>query len=147
MIRLWDWFRADDTIVSVRDLDIEGLRARGKRAILFDLDNTLEPGRPKVLHPTIQEFLKELMSRGMRVGVLSNRRYLSDEEQQALRIEGIPMVFHAGKPRRCGYRKLLQLLGTTVEEAVFVGDRRITDVFGARRMGMACIRVLQPLLS
>ena len=145
MIRLLNWFRADETVETVLELDLDSLSAQGKCALLFDLDNTLEPGRPQALRQTTKTFLLGLLARGFRVGVLSNRRFLSEEARRALHLEGVPMAFHAGKPRKKEYCRLLRQLGAQTEDAVFVGDRRLTDTFGARRTGLSCIRVRRPM--
>jgi len=139
------WLRADETVDTVLDVDLDSLMVQGKRAILFDLDNTLEPGRPTVLRQTTRAFLDGVLARGFRIGVLSNRRGLTLESQQALRVEGVAMLFHAGKPRKTGYFRLLRGLDVPVDEAVFVGDRRLTDVLGACRVGLTSIRVRRPM--
>jgi HAD superfamily phosphatase (TIGR01668 family) len=138
------WLEPDRTIPSPFDLDVSALLASGKRAILFDLDNTLEPGRPSRFSARTADFLRGLVDRGLRVGVLSNRRLVSEEARRGLRVDGVPVVFRAGKPRRRGFLHLLQKLDVRAGEAVFVGDRLWTDVLGARRAGITSIRTRFP---
>lgn len=138
------FFRSDETIDSVLELDVERLLRQGVRAVLFDLDHTLDPGRPQSLSPAMLAFLQSLMQRGLRVGIISNRRFLSDEQREALRVEGVPALYHAGKPRRRAFLRMLTNLDVEPASAVFVGNRRFTDVLGARRAGLSPILVRNP---
>ena len=133
-----------EAVATVFDIDYERLRASGKRAVLFDLDNTLERGRPTALRSDTKAYLHELVKNGLRVGILSNRRYLSAEQKERLCVEGIPMTFHAGKPRRRAFRHLMNVMGVRPQETVFIGDRRLTDIAGANRAGLYSILVRRP---
>ena len=45
-------------------------------------------------------------------------------------------IYRANKPSRTGYEKAMELMGTTKENTVFVGDQLFTDVWGAKRTGI-----------
>jgi HAD superfamily phosphatase (TIGR01668 family) len=45
------------------------------------------------------------------------------------------------KPSRQGFQKALELLQTTPDRAVMIGDQLFTDIWGANRMGMRSIWV------
>jgi len=142
------WFRLlhpTEVAESAASIDFARLRSAGKTALLFDLDCTLEPGRPETLRAETVSFLKGLLEAGFRVGILSNRRFLSEERRGRLSVDGIPAIFHAGKPRRRGFLRMLDEFGAHTSDAVVVGDRRATDVLGANRLGIHSILVRRPL--
>jgi len=132
--------RPKQTVDSVKDIDYEQLRERGISGLLFDLDNTLGPRRPCRLTPSVLALLQRLEVMGFRVGVLSNRRGVGDPVIDEL-AEQFPLLQRAGKPRRAGFRALLDELGVAPPHAAMIGDRYLTDVIGANRMGMLSIRV------
>ena len=45
-------------------------------------------------------------------------------------------IYDAHKPSRKNYLKAVELMNTTIDTTVFVGDQLFTDVFGANRVGM-----------
>ena len=134
--------RAAETAATIYDVDYDRLRAAGKRVLLFDLDNTLGKRGTECLPERIVSFLEQLSGRGFAVGVLTNRRRNADDP--AVRdLRGlVPVVHAAGKPARRGFLELLALLDGRPADAVMIGDRRLTDVLGANRLGIHSIRVL-----
>ena len=78
---------------------------------------------------------------GFKIGILTNRRIGTNDPVIHSLGEKYPVVIRAGKPRRRGFRELLTRLGVSPSEAVMVGDRRLTDVAGANRLGIYSIRI------
>lgn len=136
--------RPTRTVETILDVDYDELRAAGKRAMLFDLDGTLEWGRPSALRRETVAFLGELRRAGLLVGILSNRRWLSETARHGLQVDGVPVSFRAGKPRRGAYVRLMRRLDVGPAESVFIGDRRLTDILGANRAGLDTILVRAP---
>jgi len=139
------WFAPDETIQSADLLDLDSLKQLGVRAVLFDLDNTLQRKRLATLQSSAKRFLQGLVGRGFQVGIISNRRFLTSAQRAALSLEGFPARFHAGKPSRKAFDSMLLELGVQPGDAVFVGDRRLTDVWGARRAGLRPILIRKSL--
>ena len=54
---------------------------------------------------------------------------------------GSQYIYKAGKPGLKNYRKAMELMGTTPENTLFVGDQLFTDVWGAKRAGIYSILV------
>ena len=133
--------RANEVAHSIFDVDYARLWTSGKRAVIFDLDNTLGERRTSKLRPEVRKLLDDLRLRGFRVGVLTNRRWQSVEPLVAELGPDVPVVRLAHKPSRRGYATLLGRLGVSAAEAVMVGDRTLTDVFGANRCRIHSIRV------
>ncbi len=123
---------------STYSIPFEELYAQGIRGIIFDIDNTLVP--PDAPADTrSRELFRRLRAAGLKVCLVSNNkgpRILPFAE--ALRS---PYVAKALKPRKYGYRKAMEIMGTSPAETVSVGDQIYTDIWGANRMGMHTILV------
>jgi len=126
---------------SILDIDYERLYRLGKRAILFDLDNTLGGRRPAQLAPEVTLLLDELTKMGFYVGILTNRRWGTDDPVIVELRCKYPLRVRAGKPRKGGFKEILSQLDIPYERAVMIGDRLFTDVFGANRLGIYSIRI------
>jgi HAD superfamily phosphatase (TIGR01668 family) len=137
---VWRLLEPDETAATIFAVDYGRLFADGKRALLFDLDNTLGAGRPNRLAPRVEKLLRELASTGFRVGILSNRRRRIDPILSNLRGR-FPARLRAGKPARRAFHELLEEMGARPGEAVMIGDRRLTDVLGARRAGIHSVLI------
>ena len=119
-------------VSSVYEMDWEKL-ALTYRGVIFDIDNTLVPhGAPA------DDRAKELFSRlhglGMKTALVSN----NGEERVRLFAEEVESIYlyKAGKPKRDGYEKAMQRMGTDTENTLFVGDQIFTDIFGGNRAGL-----------
>jgi len=126
-------FYPDRTSVSAYDIPYEELYARGIRALIFDIDNTLtEHGKPAT-ERTI-DLMKRLKQIGFRICLLSNNK----EARVKMFNEkiGVDYIFKAGKPGRAGYERAMETMGSTKDTTVFVGDQLFTDVWGAKRTGI-----------
>ena len=126
-------FYPDHEIDSAYLIDYAKLFADGKRAVIFDIDNTLVPhGAPA--DDRAKALFSNLSTLGYKTLLLSNNKEprvksFSDEV-------GSTYLYKAGKPARGGYEKAMQLLGSTPETTLFVGDQLFTDVWGAKRIGI-----------
>ena len=140
-MRLIDLMRARETATSIFTIDYNHLYREGKRAILFDLDNTLGKRHAKELNPQVMELLEKLEHMGFRVGIITNRRRIKDDPVIAALSARYPLLHTARKPRRAGFLQLLSTLGVPPSQAVMVGDLVFTDVIGANRTGIYSIRV------
>ena len=130
-----------EQVGSIFDVDYDRLYREGKRAILFDLDNTLGGRRTAQLTPEVRSLLDDLTDKGFRIGILTNRRWgTGDPVIVELGCKYLLRV-RAGKPRKGGFKKILSQLDIPCEGAVMIGDRLFTDVFGANRLGIYSIRI------
>jgi len=133
--------RPCETARSIFDIDYPRLYRAGKRVLLFDLDNTLGGRRPRRLYPQVKELLERITQMGFKVGILTNRRIGTNDPVIHSLGERYPVVVRAGKPRRRGFRAILAQLDASPAEAVMIGDRLLTDVIGANRLGIYSIRI------
>jgi len=54
---------------------------------------------------------------------------------------GVNYIYDAHKPSRKNYLKAMEMMGTDLQNTVFVGDQLFTDVYGAKRTGIRNILV------
>ena len=118
---------------SAYEIPYEELYAKGKRALIFDIDNTLvKHGAPA--DERAMKLMESLKGIGLQNCFLSNNkepRVKSFNEKI-----GANYIFKAGKPKRSGYERAMQLMGSNKESTVFIGDQIFTDVCGANLAGI-----------
>lgn len=115
------------------DIDYEKLYQEGYRGILFDIDNTLvEHGADAT--PRAVELFKRLRKIGFQTCLISN----NSEERVCRFNKDIKSnyIYKANKPSTKNYLKAIEIMGTRIDNTVFVGDQLFTDVYGANRVGM-----------
>lgn len=130
-----------DYFTSTYAIDFEKLYKMGYRGVIFDVDNTLvEHDAPA--DDRAKEFIARLKTIGYKICFLSNN---GEERVKMFNDEvNCQYIFKAGKPSPKGYVKAMELMGTSKEETVFVGDQIFTDVWGANNAGIRSILV-QPI--
>ncbi len=126
-------FYPDHEINSSYEIDYQALFQSGKRAVIFDVDNTLVPhGAPA--DTRAKELFSKLHRLGFRTLLLSNNK--EPRVKSFSDAVGSTYIYKAGKPSPKGYQKAMNLLGTTPETTVFVGDQLFTDIWGAKKAGI-----------
>lgn len=129
----------DYCFLSYLDLNEEFIKSNGIRAVLLDIDNTLEPyENPKPTEALLAWFLM-LNNNGVGVAFVSNnnaeRVNMFNED---LRFLAFP---NAKKPFKKNILKALDALGVSADEAIFMGDQILTDVAAAHNAGLRAILV------
>lgn len=123
-------------IASAFSIPYESYYAMGKRGIIYDIDNTLVMHGAPADKRSIELFEK-LRFIGFKTVLLSNNK--EPRVKPFADKVGSLYVYKAGKPALKGYRKAMELMGTTPETTLFVGDQIFTDVWGANRAGIDTI--------
>jgi hypothetical protein len=136
-------FLPDERHRSIFTIDYESLWRRGRRGLIFDLDNTLGPQDFAGLDERVWELIAGLRGQGFRVGLVSNHRGQGRDWIQQ-RLDGVPVCFSAKKPLRSGIRRVLQALELHPAQTAMIGDQLFTDIWGAKRCGLYTILV-EPL--
>ncbi len=135
---MFDMFFPDRYAVSAYVIDFEKLYERGYRGVIFDIDNTLVPHGAPADERAVRLF-KRLKEIGFACCLISNNQ----EPRVKMFNEKIQTdyVYNAHKPSTKNYRKAMEIMGTDMDTTVFVGDQLFTDVWGAKRSGIASILV------
>lgn len=117
---------------SIYAVDLDDLRRRGIRGLIFDLDNTLIPWRDPDPPPKLVTWFAGLRRRGFAVTIVSNNGGRRVELFSAAL--GVPALARASKPRRRGFRQAMELMGTSPAATAVIGDQLFTDVLGGNRL-------------
>ena len=141
---LLDIFRPNETVLSVEDIDLDALAARGIEGLLIDVDNTLIPHGVPDLSPERMDWAERAVGR-FRVCLVSNS--LTGKRMRklagALGIPGIAVWHWDRKPFTGGVRRAMRLIGTTPENTAMIGDQVMTDILAGNRAGLHTIWVKQ----
>lgn len=136
---MFQCFYPDIWLDSTYEIDFEKMRKDGIDALIFDIDNTLVPhGAPA--DDRVIALFRRLHGLGFSMMLLSNNK----EPRVKMfcdAVEGAAYIYKAGKPGRKGYEKAMELMNSTRETTVFIGDQLFTDVWGAKRCGIYSILV------
>lgn len=114
-------------------IDYERLYKEGYRGVLFDIDNTLVEHGADASKRAIELFIR-LKKIGYQTCLISN-----NSEERVRRFNkkiGSNYIHKANKPSTRNYIKATKIMGTRIDNTIFVGDQLFTDVFGANRVGM-----------
>jgi len=123
---------------SVFNIDYSKLYAKGYRALIFDIDNTLvHHGEDSTKE--IEDLFRTVHKAGLKTLLLSNNN--EDRIKRFIRNISTPYICDANKPSKAGYLKALKMLNVKKEESVFIGDQIFTDILGANRVGIESILV------
>jgi HAD superfamily phosphatase (TIGR01668 family) len=136
----WTSWMPDEYVASIYEIDLDRLRAQGKRLLLCDLDNTLVPWNHPDPPDALADWLRTARRAGFDVCIVSNNR--GPRVEGFSRRSGLPAIAEAGKPRRRGFERAMRRFGCGPQETVMVGDQLFTDIRGAKRCGIYTILVL-----
>lgn len=135
---MFDMFFPDRYVASTYVIDFEQLYSEGYRGLIFDIDNTLVPHGAPADKRAIALF-ERLKGIGFRCCLISNnqepRVKMFNQDIQ------VDYVFNAHKPSTKNYVKAMEIMGTDRGDSLFIGDQLFTDVWGAKRAGIANILV------
>lgn len=135
---MFEKFFPDETVESTYEIDFEKLYEEGYRGILFDIDNTLvEHG--KGASEQAMDLFRRLKEIGYESCLISNnkKQRVSSFNEKI----GAHTIFNAHKPGKKNYYYAMELMGTNIENTLFVGDQLFTDIWGAKRIGIRNILV------
>lgn len=137
-MKIFRKFYPNEYVDSTYIIDFKKYYDKGYRGILFDIDNTLVPhGKPEDNRAV--ELFEKLRKIGFRTCLISNNQESRVKPfAKALKTD---YIFNAHKPSRKSYNKAFDIMGTTKDETMFVGDQIFTDVYGANRVNMYTILV------
>ena len=132
-------FYPDEYVESIHNINYDALLDKGKRTLLFDIDNTIEPYDIKMPSKENADLLMRLKEMGFIVLLVSNN-YRKRVERFNSELN-LPAIYRAKKPLKHNVEKIMSENGATNESAVFIGDQVFTDVWCARRMGIYSVLV------
>jgi HAD superfamily phosphatase (TIGR01668 family) len=133
------FLRPDEYLSSVLMIDAQGLVDKGVTTLLLDIDNTLVPRDSGLLSDEACAWVESLKAAGLRLCLVSNNWHKS-VFRHSERL-GLPVVYKAMKPAPFAFLRGLRKAQGLRRSAAVVGDQLLTDVLGARLLGMSAILV------
>ncbi|UTB75760.1 HAD family hydrolase [Latilactobacillus curvatus] len=137
-------FKPTWMVNAIYDLTPEQLKAKGIKAVLTDLDNTLIAWNNPDGTPQLKAWLAQMQAAEITVMVVSNNNH--DRVQRALSELQLPFIARANKPLATGITKTKKQLGLSRHEVVMVGDQLITDMHAGNVAGVRTILV-KPIID
>ena len=134
-------FYPSEYYTSTYVIDFVEYYKKGYRGILFDIDNTLVPHNAPATEEAIR-LIHRLKEIGFGICLVSNNK--EPRVAEFNKPLDVKYIYKAGKPKRTGYQKAMQLLGTDTANTLFVGDQLFTDLWGANNTGITSLLV-QPI--
>ena len=124
---------------TVYDIDFVKYYNKGYRLLIFDIDNTL------VLHDQeltdkSKKLIDTLKNIGFKLGILSNND--KNRVEKFAKDIGIDnYIYNADKPNKNNYLKLVEMNVCSINQALYIGDQLLTDIYGANLAGIDSILV------
>lgn len=136
--------KADYVLEHVSDINLEELKQKGIKGLIFDLDNTIMAPKTGKLTSDICDWLN-IVKKDFKIAVVTNNRK-DDYIKIAEDVVGCPVYGKAEKPRRKVIRKTLEDMGLKSNEVAVIGDRPLTDIWVGKRLNAITILV-NPLMK
>lgn len=137
---MWHLCCPDYNFCRLTDIDGAWLAGHGIESIILDVDNTLVPFDGTEASAAYREWLKQVAAQGIRIVLLSN-----NGGSRLAKIStdlGLPAVSWAVKPLPLGFKRALHQLSVREKKHVLViGDQLLTDVLGAKILGLQTLWV------
>ncbi len=133
-------FCPDFCCASITDISVKWLKSHAVKTIILDVDNTLLPWDSNVPKAENVEWIKSLKNAGFRLILLSNNG--GKRLETICQTVDLPAISWAAKPLSLGFRRALHRLQLKKrEEVLVIGDQIITDVLGAKQIGLKVLLV------
>lgn len=129
---------------SVMDIDKVLLDRMSVKGLILDVDNTLTThGNPNPSEG-VAEWIKTMLSSGIKLCIVSNNKHKRIEP--FAKLLNIPFVSSGAKPFTVGYKKAVKIMKLPKENIAAVGDQLFTDIWGGNAANIKTIYVfpIQP---
>ncbi len=121
------------------EVTVEFLQARGIRALLIDIDNTLAPYEQDDPDERILAWFEALRAAGIKAALISNNHPPRVERFNAPL--GLPAYADSGKPGSRTILAAMRDMGVDAKETAGLGDQLLTDTLAVHRLGMISLIV------
>lgn len=136
--------KADYVLRHVFDINIEELKEKGIKGLIFDLDNTIMAPRTGSLTEDMEKWLLKIQQ-DFKIAVVSNNSK-DNYIENAAKVIGCPVYGKAKKPNVKIINKTLKQMDLKPNQVAVVGDRPLTDIWVGKRLGSITILV-DPLMK
>ena len=124
---------------SIYTIDYAKLKKSGIKCLIFGLNNTISPIKIKVPTKKMKNLFEDLKDMGFKIIIMSNSRKSRVEPfKNLLNVDAAYLSF---KPLKKKYLRVLKLYHFKENQIACIGDKLLSDIFGANRMNMTSILV------
>ena len=128
-----------------QDVDFDIFWEQGYRNIIFDMDNTLARWKEKNIPTDAVEKMKELLSKGFKLVIMSNTSHIQRLETIRQKIgPGMKAYGKLRKPFLSKARAIMKRENLKGSETLFIGDQLFTDILTGNLLKTYTIKV-EPL--
>ena len=124
---------------NVKSIPWVSLKSEGINVALLDFDNTLGPDHATEPEEYSYKCVKMIEETGIKCCLVSNAK--SGRSAKIAEMLKIPVVTYANKPGTSGVIKAINLMESTPDQCVMVGDQVFTDVIAGNRSGVRTFMV------
>ncbi len=137
------FLKPDYNLKSIYEIDLEELKLKGIKALLFDLDSTLMASKTGKYDDKTIDWLKKVRE-DFFIAVVSNN-HNPDYMKKVKAVSDFPIVFEAKKPDIKATVDFMESNNLTAQTTAFVGDRPLTDILCGKKIG--CVTILVDSIS
>lgn len=128
------FFAPDFYFETYAGASVSFLKEQGIRALVLDIDNTLEPYENPTPGEGVRAWFSALADAGISAAFVSNN---GKERVETFNAELARIAYYkAGKPFAGKIKRAMREMGVTKKETLFMGDQIFTDVLAARFAGI-----------
>ena len=133
------WLMPDAMFRTYDEITPEWLTARGIKAILSDIDNTLAPYEQPEPDEKLLAWVRDLREAGISLALISN----NNRERVELfnRTLGIPAYYKSGKPFKKYLIRAMADMGSDRTNTAMLGDQLLTDALAGKHIGLPALIV------
>jgi len=128
--KIKELLRPGQVVKEIGEINFAALKAKGIKALILDIDDTLLPREVNDISPQLFEWVINLKEQGFRLCLTSNSRhpmrvkYIGDTL-------GVPAISFVFNPLPFDFIKSLEIIGSRPAETAMVGDQLFMDILGA----------------
>lgn len=132
--------KPDLYVEKIENVNLVAFKEKGYDAIILDLDNTLVSWKGKKFSDSVLDWLEKARKLQFKMCIVSNC-ILSGRVKNLSQKLDIPYIPKAVKPRTKAFKKALEMLDSSIEKTLLIGDQMFTDILGGNRIGLFTILV------
>ena len=136
---MFDFLKPHFYFKGIHELPLEFYDENNIKAVLFDVDNTLEPYATALPSEKTVSLFNSLKEHGIKIAVISNNH--EPRVRAFCEPLNVPYSFESGKPSSKKINQAIEQLGVTKNETVIVGDQLFTDIWAANNSDIKGILV------
>ena len=119
----------DVYLSSVYQIIPSDLKKKNIHTMIVDMDNTIVGWGEEDISPGLKEWSDSFKKENIEIVILSNNKSEFKVKCIADKL-GVKYYYHAKKPAKDGFLRVMQDLQTTPDRTIVVGDQIATDIIG-----------------